>query len=103
MQASLEFTAGELALAERVARCLDRLARLDAICARSQPLLRSDSGTFRVNPAYQEARARDRVLADLVKSLALPAPPESGTGLGSMWRTDVMGRQVFNAPLGNAR
>lgn len=68
-----ELSPGELMLLERACRAADRAAKIDALIAKSQPLVKGSTGeNVRPNPLYRQAEDADRTLDMLIRSLALP-------------------------------
>lgn len=72
-----DLSPAELAVLGRACRVLDRLADIDQLTMNSKPLINS-GGVVRENPAYIAARAEEKLLESLIRSLALPLPGESG-------------------------
>src|SRR5438045_2821164 len=74
--AMYELSPSELLILERTCRVLDRLARIDYVCANSAPAVKGSRDNLRPNPVWQTAVEHEKVLDSLVRSLALPMPGE---------------------------
>jgi hypothetical protein len=75
--ADYELSAAELETLRQAARTADVLARIDAVLAAEDMVAEGSMGQARPHPLLLSASDHRRLLAELLRDLALPMPDES--------------------------